>query len=452
MPGSITVIGLGPGDPDLRTLAAARALAEAETIVLRTGIHPGLADLTADPRVTTCDDLYEQADDFSNVYSAIADRVLATARHATGAVVFAVPGHSRFGEASLSLIEARAAAEGIPCTVQDAVSALDVVVNALALDPFLNGLQIVDALDLLAIADREPFAGGALPLDPARPCIVGQLYATHVAIGVKLALGRLYPDDHVVTIVHAAGIPGEERLETIPLHALDRAAVDHLTTLSIPALPSLAALRSPLTLQRIIARLRAPGGCPWDREQTHASIRGAVIEEAYETVDAIDTGDLENLTEELGDLVLQAVLHAQIAEEAGDFTLEDVFETVSRKLLRRHPHVFGEIRAETADDVVATWDAVKAQERADRADSLEAPAHPLDRLPRSMPALHQAIELLGPRLAAGLRGNEDDDPAVLAVGERLLSEVDAAITGGIDPEQALRAALRHRFSPLVTAR
>ena len=213
----------------------------------------------------------------------------------------------------------------------------------------------------------------------------------------------------------------------------------------IPPLEDLDAARSPQTLQRIAARLRRPDGCPWDRKQTHASLRQAVIEEAYEVVDAIDADDPGNLVEELGDLLLQVALHSQIAEEAGDFTLEDVYEAVNRKLVRRHPHVFGEVVATTPGEVVQTWDAVKAQERAAAGKSDDGPRHPLDKLPRSMPALQRARTLIGPR--TGDRALDSDPDALAAAGATILAAVEACLADGIDPEQALERALRLRFAP-----
>jgi len=447
MPASprIVVVGLGPGDPALRTHGAQHAFDAAAVVILRTRVHPGLDDLIDDPRVIDCDDLYQEGTDFESLYDAVAERVLETARRSSGMVVFAVPGHPRFAERSVRLIEERAAADGIATEVQAGVSALDVIASALRIDPFAEGLQVVDALELAAAGEAEPFAGGMAAVDPARPCLIGQVYAGHVAAAVKLALGRFYPDEHPVTLVQAAGVPGQERVWSCPLHALDRQPVDHLTSLFLPALPPLEAVRSPLALQRVVARLRAPGGCPWDRAQTHDSLRGAVIEEAYEALDAIDAGDPANLAEELGDLLLQAALHAQIAEEAGDFSLEDVYAETTRKLLRRHPHVFGDASARTPEEVVTTWEAVKAVEREAQGRNDGGAGSAVDRLPRSMPALRRVVELLGPRLGAGLRAGGTGGAAAVEAGDALLAAAEATITAGIDPERALDDALRRRF-------
>ncbi len=442
MAARIVVAGLGPGDPSLRTVGEQRALDEADRIVLRTRIHPGLDDLADDPRVIDCDDLYDGSATFEEVYLAVAERVVDLAEAAdAGTVAFAVPGHPRFGERSVRLLEERAVDRGFTVEVQGAVSALDAIANALSVDPLGDEVQLLDATAFAAAVEREPFAGGLVAIDPQRPCLVGQVYSATIAAAVKLALARFYPDDHPIVVVRAAGVDDEESLDHRFLFELDRRPVDNLSSVWVPALSSLAAYRSPHTLQRIVALLRAPGGCPWDRKQTHSTLRQAVIEEAYETVDAIDAGDAENLAEELGDLLLQAALHAQIAEEDASFALEDVYESVNRKLIRRHPHVFGTVEARTPAEVVTTWEAVKAAERAATAGG-EKPTHPLDRLPRSMPELTRATMLLAPRKAESRPMASEDEIAV--IGEALLAAVEAAAGRGVDPEGALDEALRRR--------
>jgi tetrapyrrole methylase family protein/MazG family protein len=178
--GRIIIVGLGPGDPDLRTTGTQRALDAADRIVLRTRVHPGLADLLQDPRARDCDDLYEEADRFGSLYAAIADRVIAAAR-ADGLTVYAVPGHPRCGERTVPLIEEQARSAGIPVTVLDAVSFIDASVNAAAIDPLADGLQIVDAEDLASAVDAEPYAAGLLRIDPARPLLVAQVYNAALA-------------------------------------------------------------------------------------------------------------------------------------------------------------------------------------------------------------------------------------------------------------------------------
>lgn len=439
----IEVIGLGPGDPELRTVGAQRVLEAAGRIVLRTANHPGIETLVDDPRVISCDDLYDAGATFEDVYRAVAERVCGTAEAATGMVAYAVPGSPQFGERSVCLLREEADRRGLTLRVLAAVSAFDVIGISLESDLMADQVQIVDAASLLTIQDQDPHAGGQVALDPSRPMLISQVYSQHVASGVKLMLGRLVPDDHPIVIIRAAGVPSQESVERCQLFELDRRAVDHLTSVYMPGMSPLAATRSPYTLQRIVAQLRAPAGCPWDRKQTHRSLRDAIIEEAFETVDAIDAHDRSHLAEELGDLLLIVAMHAQIAEEAGDFALEDVYDAVTRKLVRRHPHVFGDVIAETPEAVVATWDAVKAAERAAAGETSSMPANLLVKLPRSMPALQKARFLFGAR--KGASPPEVGDAARQAIGDQLLATARQAAVAGIDPEQALGDALRRYF-------
>ena len=159
-----------------------------------------------------------------------------------------------------------------------------------------------------------------------------------------------------------------------------------------------------------IARLRAPDGCPWDREQTHGSIASNMIEEAYEAVDAIEAADTAHLREELGDVLLQVVLQSQIAADAGEFTIDDVCHDVNAKMVRRHPHVFGEVQASDANEVLDLWDQVKLQEKeAAAGDAEPAEAGLLDGVPRSFPALMQAQKISRKAAATGFEWDSVDD-------------------------------------------
>lgn len=208
-------------------------------------------------------------------------------------------------------------------------------------------------------------------------------------------------------------------------------------------------------LVETIWRLRQPDGCPWDRKQTHESIAKNMIEEAYEAVDCIEVGDTAHLREELGDVLMQVVLHAQIAVDAGEFTLADVAHDINEKLIRRHPHVFGEARAQTADEVLGIWDSVKLAERKD-----EPAKGLLDSVPTSLPALMQAQKVSRKAAAAGFEWETVDDvwdkvaeeraefeaepkgseARELEFGDLLFALVNVARKEGIDAESALRAS------------
>ncbi len=194
-------------------------------------------------------------------------------------------------------------------------------------------------------------------------------------------------------------------------------------------------------LIEIMAALRTPGtGCPWDLEQDFASIAPYTIEEAHEVVDAIERGDLLDLRDELGDLLLQVVFHARMAEERGAFVFGDVVEAITRKMIRRHPHVFGERRNWTPEEVKGSWKRIKAEEKAERAAeraAAGAPALPgglLGEVPGSMPPLARAVKL---QEKAGTVGFDWNDPkAVLAKMREEIDEIESALEGGARKEIA----------------
>ena len=192
-------------------------------------------------------------------------------------------------------------------------------------------------------------------------------------------------------------------------------------------------------LLQIMRKLRAPDGCPWDRKQTHESLRRYLLEEAAEAVDAISSGDPRAMADELGDVLLQVAFHAVIAEEEGSFAYRDVEQAIVGKLVRRHPHIFGDTSVSGADEVVTNWQAIKAEERKERG---EAPRSALESVPRSLPSLMRAAEVAK---AAGWES--PDDPPLLegggrdVIGRHLLEVASYARSQGVDAELALREAI-----------
>lgn len=370
----ITILGLGPGNPAHLTLEAGQVLEGADEVYLRTERHPTVASLPPHLSLHSFDHLYEEKTDFAEVYREIAARVLALGERPQG-VMYAVPGHPLVGEASVQRILSLARELGLKVRIIEGLSFVEPVLTCLGLDA-MEGLQLVDATELAAL--HHP------PVNPDRPTLVGQLYGRHLASSVKLTLMNLFPADHPVVLVHGAGTDGE-RVAALPLYELDRndnnEQIDHLTTLYLPPLPEISSLES---FQDTIAHLRAPDGCPWDREQTHQSLRTALLEETYEVLTALDADDMDALCEELGDLLLQILLHAQIAVEEGDFSLAQVIEKINTKIKRRHPHVFGDVEVSGTAEVLHNWEEIKREEKGRVRGSM------LDNVPPTLPALAQA--------------------------------------------------------------
>lgn len=428
----ITIVGLGPGETAQRTNAARLALASARVLFLRTGNHPGIEDLVARAGVRIVNDLVPTLPGGGKDWHAGAALVCDEAHH--GPVVLGVPGHPRFGERLVIETLRTAGEQGLSVNVLDGLSVLDLMATALEIDPMVEDVQVIDAAQLVTTTGDGPFSGGLAPFTPLRPMLLSRVYGRNVTERLSRVLQRMFPPDHPVVVVDAAGVAGAERVTRTTIASLASADPGDLVSLYLPPLGELDAARDPRTLQHIVARLRRPDGCPWDRKQDHTTLRDAIIDEAYEVVDAIDAGDDHNLAEELGDLLLLVMMHAQIAEEAGTFTLEDVYEGISRKIVRRHPHVFGDMSAEDAGEVIGLWNQVKAEEKADQPGK---PEKALDGQPHSMPALTRAPKVLRKHPLSGNLGQSTAEDRSRA----LLQAVAEIVTAGDDPETVLRQAL-----------
>jgi tetrapyrrole methylase family protein/MazG family protein len=441
---SITIVGLGPGRPDLLTHEAWTVLSSANEVYLRTIQHPVTGGLPISVVLHSFDRLYDSGDDFAQVYESIASEVVALGRRVEG-VIYAVPGHPRVGEASVTRILELAQAESLPVRVVAGLSFIEPTLDALGIDG-LDGLQVVDAIEVAA--QHHP------AIDPDRPGLLAQLYSRMLASDVKLTLLNQYPPEHEVRLVHAAGT-ADQRVVALPLVEIDRRDdLAHLTTLYVPPLPRAGSFA---TFQETIAHLRAPDGCPWDREQTHQSLRPHLLEETYEVLEAIDAGDTDALREELGDLLLQIVLQTQIATDEEAFRMPDVIAGIQEKIVRRHPHVFGDVSVSGSEDVKRNWEAIKQAERDENRKPVRESA--LDGLPKGLPALAQA-EAYGARAArlgfdwqdvSGVLQKVAEEVRELAeapdmesrqaeFGDLLFALVNVARWLDIEPESALRSA------------
>jgi tetrapyrrole methylase family protein/MazG family protein len=386
-------------------------LRQAPCLLLRTAIHPTVEELrTRGVVFESYDSFYEQGPDFDSIYAAIATDVVERATHCE-AVVFAVPGSPMVAEKTVGLIRAGALARQVPLTVLPGMSFFELLCNRLGVDP-QQGMTIMDAQEV-----------ETLPPDMPTGLVITQVFSPYVASELKLGLMERLPDETEVIVARHLGLP-DESVATLPLFELDRqTGFDHLTSVYVPQQTKPRQQRFELDpVVDVMARLRSPDGCPWDIEQTHATLRRYIIEEVYEVLEAIDEKDPEHLCEELGDLLLQIVFHARMAEEAGAFSMQNVVDTVTQKLIRRHPHVFGDISVRDAAEVVLNWDAIKRREKTVK------PVSALDGVPKGLPALMRANKL---QLKAAKVGFDWDEIAPVwgKVDEELAELREAQATG-----------------------
>lgn len=442
----ITVVGLGPGSAGQLSVETMELLKNSGCVILRTAVHPSVSRLTEEKvSFIACDSFYEKGASFEDVYDSIVEFVLQKAE--TQDVVYAVPGSPLVAERTVVLLRERAAAKGAGLKILPSMSFLDLAYVELGIDP-IAGLRIIDSSDFEALADAGKY-----------PLMITQVYSKFVASDVKLALMDVLDDETPVWFLRNLGLPDEE-CRTVQLYELDRQEnIDHLTSVFVPAQEGKVSVMDVRPLTDVMATLRSPGGCPWDREQTHSSIRKSLIEEVYELLEAIDNMDYENMKEELGDVLLQVVFHARLAEEEGAFTMQDVVDEIVSKLIRRHPHVYGTIEVGSSGEVLQNWEAIKQTEKKER-------IHVLDGVTKGQPALMRAYKLNSKAAKVGF-----DWPDNEGVWQKILEELselkDAAANGtpeeqehelgdllfavaayakhiGLEPETALNAA-NNRF-------
>ena len=448
----ITVVGLGPAGPELRPDAVEGALRQASAAFVRTRHHPAAADLADE--VASFDHHYEESATFEDVYRHIVDDLVAAATRTAGPVVYAVPGSPLVAERTVELLRADPRAE---VTVVPALSFLDLAWERLGVDPLSSGVRLVDGTRFAVEAAGE-----------RGPLLVAQCWSAAVLSEVKLSVDSdLVPGPPTATLLHHLGLT-DERVVTVGWDELDRALEpDHLTSVWVPRLSSPVAGEM-AALDGLVRRLRQD--CPWDREQTHASLTRHLLEEAYEVIDAVDeltraeAGDgveveaVDHLEEELGDLLFQVFFHSRLAAEEGRFDLAGVARGVHDKLVARHPHVFGDVVAEDPGTVVANWEEIKKAEKGRQSVT--------DGIPASLPALALVAKLGGK--ARSVDGLElpgfDEERAAAAAALAGLPEPGAATEGpgahdlarrlgdllflladmgrrlGVDPEDAARAA------------
>lgn len=397
----LTLLGAGWREDDL-TLRAVRTLKDAHRVVLQTD-RLGCARWLSEQGIPfeTLDPFYEQAEDFDEFIELSSAFLLACLEE----------GPLTYAASELS--------DQVACRLVASVPARLVagVQTGGELTAFSGSdLRIVSAIDYEAFVPQASVS-----------TLVRELDSPMYACEMKLRLMNCYPEEHEILV-----LKGDGRVERAPLCDLDRLpGYDHQTCALIPAVNDLTRLERYDfdCLLRIVRRLRAFDGCPWDREQTHESLRACLIEEAYEAADAIDRGETDDLFDELGDVLLQVAFHSEIGREHGEFDASDVTTAICRKMIRRHPHVFAGVRT---DDLEASWDQIKREEQGNL-----SPADSMTQVARALPALTRAKKVLSRAARAGLcTGDAQEalralDEAVSALHQALSSGQPLA-EGGVD--------------------
>ncbi|WP_419954817.1 nucleoside triphosphate pyrophosphohydrolase [Neobacillus niacini] len=397
---TIEILGLGAGDLEQLPFGVYKKLMKANHVYLRTKEHPVIPELVKEGLgFTSFDSIYEKHDQFEEVYQEIVQNLLEKAK--TEQVIYAVPGHPLVAEKTVQLLLEDGPKEDVDIIIGGGQSFIDAIFQSLKIDP-IDGFQLLDGTLLKS---------SQLQLD--QHIFISQVYDQFVASNTKLTLMERLPDDYEVVIVRAAG-SRNEHIERVPLYELDRkVTLDNLTSVYVPPVEDeQIMLKNFSKLREIIAVLRGPNGCPWDKEQTHESLKKYLIEETFEVIEAIDSGDIDHVIEELGDVLLQVMLHAQIGEDDGYFAIEDVIEVLSEKMIRRHPHVFGDVQAEDSKEVLRNWQEIKKQEKGENESSL------LEGISKSMPNIMRAYEIQKKAAKVGFDWQEIT-PALEKVKEEL---------------------------------
>lgn len=347
----ITIVGLGSGDISSISLKAYKILTGSDNIFLRTEKHPVVDSLVEEGMCyRSFDNIYDMSDDFESCYEEISNIIIQESK--TKDVVYAVPGHPCVAEKSVERLVRMSREQGIETEIISSTSFLDDMFVFLEFDPS-KGFTLVDALDF-----NEKKIGFCNSL------VFTQVYNRFTASELKLKLMDVLAYDTDIVIFKAAGIKSLEQKVHTELYKIDHIdfEFDHLSSVFIP-FPYTGKNQSMSDFVDTIETLRSENGCPWDREQTRESLLPQFYEELDEFRDAVRNDDIDNIIEELGDLLLHIVLQAQIGKEEELFDINDIINGINEKIIRRHPHVFGEEKAFTKEDVSRIWERIKKEEK-----------------------------------------------------------------------------------------
>lgn len=441
----INIIGLGPGSKESITLGTIDSLKTVDKVFLRTEKHPTVEYINKlGITYETFDGEYEVGESFDDVYNSIAKSLIEASKNYSN-IIYAVPGHPLVAEKSVDILIKLCRQNNIKFKILPAVSFVDALMESLLLDP-VEGLKIIDAFDIKNQV-----------MDKRIGTIITQVYDKFIASEVKLNLMNYYKDDTEIFFVRAAGIEGLEEIRKIPLYELDRQHnIDHLTSVYIPKVSNNN--YDFMDLLDIMDKLRGEDGCPWDKEQTHTSLKKYLIEESYEVIEAIDNKDVDMLIEELGDVLLQVVFHSQIGKEDGFFEIRDVIQSICDKMINRHPHVFSDLEINNSNEVLENWDKIKSMEQGN-----ETYTDSIRHIAKTLPALMRADKVQKKTAKVGFDWDNIEDAMkkiieeykeiedvyksknkvkiLEEIGDLLFSVVNVARFLDIDPENALNYSI-----------
>jgi len=441
----INIIGLGPGSKESITLGTIDSLKTVDKVFLRTEKHPTVEYINKLGIVyETFDEKYETGESFDEVYNSIAKSLIDDSNNYSD-IIYAVTGHPLVAEKSVNILIKLCKENNIEFKIVPAVSFVDALMESLLLDP-VEGLKIIDAFDIKNQV-----------MDKRIGTVITQVYDKFIASEVKLNLMNYYKDDTEIFFVRAAGIEGLEEIRKIPLYELDRQHnIDHLTSVYIPKVSNNN--YDFMDLLDIMDKLRGEEGCPWDKEQTHTSLKKYLIEESYEVIEAIDNKDVDMLIEELGDVLLQVIFHSQIGKEEGFFEIKDVIQSICDKMINRHPHVFSDLEINNSNEVLENWDKIKSIEQGNKTytDSIR-------HIAKTLPALMRADKVQKKAAKVGFDWDNIEDAMkkiieeykeiedvyksknkvkiLEEIGDLLFSVVNVARFLDIDPENALNYSI-----------
>ncbi len=427
----ITIVPLGPGPKDLLTLGAMDAMRGARTLVLRTGVHPAAVYLKAQGiAFDTLDALHESSDDFDALAQRAAEHVAKLAQQ--GPVVYAVPDPAH--DESVRVLRAM---EGLGTTILPGVP---LAAPALLDAPAGQSVTVTTATALKVMDSQQPVA-------------ISEINSQALAGDVKLKLLAFHDADTQVLFYPPAQDAARNSV-LIHLEDLDRQPAYNHTALAL-VLPKAFSLKQRYDVQDLIdlmARLRAPDGCPWDREQTHQTLAKYLIEEAYETAAAIRQEDWEHVADELGDVLLQVVFHADVGTQYGTLELSDITTAVCRKMISRHPHIFDTTSSITSQQVLTQWESIKAKERGEETltDRLRGIGQGLPALLRAhkaqeraakvgfdFPNALEALKKVAEEAQEVREQIESRGDCAKEVGDLFFSCVNVARLLGVDPEETV---------------